>query len=293
MEVLTALGNNNLFKKLKTINGIKLYKNDIQYREGIIEVLKENDNINLIIIYEKILGSIEFEELINKIKIINNEIKFIFILENKNEKLENILLKNNIKNIFYNNEINFNEFILKIKNINFSEKDILKKENEKLKKIVFEKNEEINNYKKIKKNKNNLIKNNKEKILIITNLKFNEFKKIKNKLIKLNEKLNLEYLFLNNINKKIKYYENIFFLIYENILEIKKTKNKIKKINLKYYINNKKINIIFLENKNNSINLKILKNIFKENSVWGKIKIKKNNYLIDKKIIKKFINGGY
>lgn len=293
MEVLTALGNNNLFKKLKTINGIKLYKNDIQYREGIIEVLKENDNINLIIIYEKILGSIEFEELINKIKIINNEIKFIFILENKNEKLENILLKNNIKNIFYNNEINFNEFILKIKNINFSEKDILKKENEKLKKIVFEKNEEINNYKKIKKNENNLIKKNKEKILIITNLKFNEFKKIKNKLIKLNEKLNLEYLFLNNINKKIKYYENIFFLIYENILEIKKTKNKIKIINLKYYINNKKINIIFLENKNNSINLKILKNIFKENSVWGKIKIKKNNYLIDKKIIKKFINGGY
>ena len=293
MEVLTALGNNNLFKKLKTINGIKLYKNDIQYREGIIEVLKEDKNIDLIIIYEKILGSIEFEELINKIKIINNEIKFIFILENKNEKLENILLNNNIKNIFYNNEINFNKFILKIKNINFSEKDILKKENEKLKKIVFEKNEEINNYKKIKKNENNLIKKNKEKILIITNLKFNEFKKIKNKLIKLNEKLNLEYLFLNNINKKIKYYENIFFLIYENILEIKKTKNKIKIINLKYYINNKKINIIFLENKNNSINLKILKNIFKENSVLGKIKIKKNNYLIDKKIIKKFINGGY
>ena len=292
MEVLTALGNNNLFKKLKTINGIKLYKNDIQYREGIIEVLKEDKNIDLIIIYEKILGSIEFEELINKIKIINNEIKFIFILENKNEKLENILLNNNIKNIFYNNEINFNEFILKIKNINFSEKDILKKENEKLKKIVFEKNEEINNYKKIKKNENNLIKKNKEKILIITNLKFNEFKKIKNKLIKLNEKLNLEYLFLNNINKKIKYYENIFFLIYENILEIKKTKNKIKIINLKYYINNKKIKIIFLENKNNSINLKILKNIFKENSVLGKIKIKKNNYLIDKKIIKKFINGG-
>ena len=289
MEVLTALGNNNLFKKLKTINGIKLYKNDIQYREGIIEVLKENDNINLIIIYEKILGSIEFEELINKIKIINNEIKFIFILENKNEKLENILLNNNIKNIFYNNEINFNEFILKIKNINFSEKDILKKENEKFKKIIFEKNEEINKY---KKNENNLIKNNKEKILIITNLKFNEFKKIKNKLIKLNEKLNLEYLFLNNINKKIKYYENILFLINENILEIKKTKNKIKIINLKYYINNKKIKIIFLENKNNSINLKILKNIFKENSVLGKIKIKKNNYLIDKKIIKKFINGG-
>lgn len=172
MEVLTALGNNNLFKKLKTINGIKLYKNDIQYREGIIEVLKEDKNIDLIIIYEKILGSIEFEELINKIKIINNEIKFIFILENKNEKLENILLNNNIKNIFYNNEINFNEFILKIKNINFSEKDILKKENEKFKKIIFEKNEEINKY---KKNENNLIKNNKEKILIITNLKFNEF----------------------------------------------------------------------------------------------------------------------
>ena len=284
MEVLTALGNNNLFKKLKTINGIKLYKNDIQYREGIIEVLKEDKNIDLIIIYEKILGSIEFEELINKIKIINNEIKFIFILENKNEKLENILLNNNIKNIFYNNEINFEEFILKIKNINFSERYILEKENKKLKKIIFEKNEEIKN------SRNKLLKNKKEKLLIITNLKFNEFKKIKNKLIKLNKNLNLEYLFLNNINKKIKYYDNIYFLINENILEIKKIKSKIKIINLKYYINNKKINIIFLENKNNSINLKILKNIFKENNILGKIKIKKDNYLINKKIIKKLNN---
>ena len=180
MKILTALGNNNLFEKLKINNELNLYKNDIQYREGIIEVLKENKNINLIIIYEKIPGNIEFEELINKIKIINNEIKFIFILENKNKKLENILLNNNIKNIFYNNEINFNEFILKIKNINFSEKYILEKENEILKKTIFEKNEEINNYKKIKNNKNK-----KEKLLIITNLKFNEFKKIKNKLIKL------------------------------------------------------------------------------------------------------------
>lgn len=91
--------------------------------------------------------------------------------------------------------------------------------------------------------------------------------------------MNLKYL-----NKKIKYY-NLVFLINSNLDEIKKLNKIINLIKIKYFIKNNKINILFIDNKN-SIDLKILKNIFKENKVIGKINFN-NKELINKKIINK------
>ncbi len=91
--------------------------------------------------------------------------------------------------------------------------------------------------------------------------------------------MNLKYL-----NKKIKYY-NLVFLINSNLDEIKKLNKIISLIKIKYFIKNNKINILFIDNKN-SIDLKILKNIFKENKVIGKINFN-NKELINKKIINK------
>lgn len=91
--------------------------------------------------------------------------------------------------------------------------------------------------------------------------------------------MNLKYL-----NKKIKYY-NLVFLINSNLDEIKKLNKIISLIKIKYFIKNNKINILFIDNKN-SIDLKILKNIFKENKVIGKIYFN-NKELINKKIINK------
>lgn len=91
--------------------------------------------------------------------------------------------------------------------------------------------------------------------------------------------MNLKYL-----NKKIKYYD-LVFLINSNLEEIKKLNKIINLIKIKYFIKNNKINILFIDNKN-SIDLKILKNIFKENKVIGKINFN-NKELINKKIINK------
>ena len=91
--------------------------------------------------------------------------------------------------------------------------------------------------------------------------------------------MNLKYL-----NKKIKYY-NLIILINSNLEEIKKLNKIINLIKIKYFIKNNKINILFINNKN-SIDLKILKNIFKENKVIGKINFN-NKELINKKIINK------
>ena len=73
-KVITAIGNQKLIKNLKE-NQINVLCNDISYREGILEFLEVNKNIDYIIINEKIEGEIPIEELIEKIKKSNRKIK--------------------------------------------------------------------------------------------------------------------------------------------------------------------------------------------------------------------------
>ena len=127
-KILTAIDNPSLNDKLKEIKEFNVYEYDLQYKEAIIDVLEKNNNFDVLIIYENLPGEISINNLIKKIKNINNKINFIFILENKNEKLEKILFEENIKNIFYNKEININNFILKIKSIKINnEEQLIKK----------------------------------------------------------------------------------------------------------------------------------------------------------------------
>ena len=88
---------------------------------------------------------------------------------------------------------------------------------------------------------------------------------------------------MNYLNKKVKYY-NLIFLVNSNIEEIKKINKIISFIKLKYYIKKEKINIIFIDN--DSIDLEILKTIFKKYKVLGKIKFN-NKEIFNKKIINK------
>ena len=117
IKILTAIGNQNLNNILKKDSSFNVVENDIFYKEGILEILQKNKNIDILILYEKLNGEIKIIDLIKNIKKINNEINIFFILENKNEELENKLKNENIKNIFFNEEINIKEFIEKIKKI--------------------------------------------------------------------------------------------------------------------------------------------------------------------------------
>ena len=90
--------------------------------------------------------------------------------------------------------------------------------------------------------------------------------------------MNLKYL-----NKKIKYY-NLVFLINSNLEEIKKLNKIINFIKLKYFVKKERINILFIDN--NSIDLEILKKVFKKYNVLGKIKFN-NKEIFNKKIINK------
>lgn len=157
-KIITAIGNPILNEYLKKEEDIIVIGNDIQYQDGIFEILEKDNNINLIIISEIIIGENTIEKLIEKIKIINKNIKIIIILENKNEELENKLIAKGIIKIFYHNNIEINKFIKFIKENKENENEELKQEINNLKNLILE-NKKIDEENKSKKI-NNKIKNN-------------------------------------------------------------------------------------------------------------------------------------
>ena len=105
-NIITALNNPELNNELKKEKNLKIKNKDIIYKEGILEILQKDIEINLIIINFELPGKITIEKLIEEIKKLNNKIELIFILEKENKEKEKILRKYEIKKIYYNNKIN-------------------------------------------------------------------------------------------------------------------------------------------------------------------------------------------
>ena len=121
-KIILAINNNRLEETIKKNNNIKIICDNLQYREAILEVLEENRNIDFILICEVLPGVISIEELIKKIKRINNKINIIFFLEKENVNKKNKLKNLNINNIFLNRKESINKIInLIIKNDNLLE----------------------------------------------------------------------------------------------------------------------------------------------------------------------------
>lgn len=145
-----------------------------------------------------------------KIKLINNEICFFIVLERKNEEIEKLLKLENIKNFFYNNEINLDEFILSLRKFKLKDSEKLQEEILLLKKIIDKKDEELIN---LKNNKIKKYSKNKRIFTIIKNNKIEINKSNINKLF-IENKINFKeiQIEINNknyiINKKIS--KNIF-----------------------------------------------------------------------------------
>ena len=158
-KIITAIGNEILNKKLKKENDFEVIIEDIQYKEGIIEYLEKENNIDILIISELLPGNVELKELIEKIKNINSNIEIIIFLENKNTELENYLYAKGIYNIFYNNQIEIEEIIKIINNKNIEINNELKE----IKEMLLEKQKNKVNNKKIILNKLINIFNKKQK----------------------------------------------------------------------------------------------------------------------------------
>ena len=132
-KIITALGNPLLNDKLSEEKEFKILTKDIQYQDGIFEILEKEEKIDFLILSEILLGENKIKNLIEKIQEKNNQIKIIVILENKKEELENILYLKGVKKIYYNNEVEIEEIISFIKNENKEENEKIKNELENLK----------------------------------------------------------------------------------------------------------------------------------------------------------------
>ena len=62
MNIITAINNEKIFKELKNEKSINIISNDIQYKEGILEILEKNKNIQYIIINEDLNGQIKLKK---------------------------------------------------------------------------------------------------------------------------------------------------------------------------------------------------------------------------------------
>lgn len=269
-KIIVAINNKLIYEKLKKINNIEIIGRDIQYEDGILEILEKNNYADYILINDNLIKN-NLEIIINKIKKINKNIKIIYFLEKeKNEKIK-ILKRNNIKYYFINNKIKNNNLI-KILNFEFNNIENIKKdkkiENKNLIKKILNKNilkyfkkYFLNNDKKIikkiyeiinKKIKNNINEKNnilKNKLIIsidgINNLEKNIFSIIFSQ-------------YLEKENKKILiiFYEDYFYKFLR--IRLKEKNNIIKysdKIDIYNYLNNKNY---FLEDLINNYDLIII-----------------------------------
>ena len=161
LKIITALENENINNKLKKINDIQIIAKDIQYREGILEILDNYKDIDYILLNKNIEGEITLEVLIEKIKEINENIKIILIINKKEEK-NKYLNNNSYYKVFYENEIKTDKIynIFNIEKSKLIEKNNIPLEKEKIEskeKIIGESNNEIKE--EIKKLKKIMIKN--------------------------------------------------------------------------------------------------------------------------------------
>lgn len=275
-KIITAIDNPDLNEEIKKEKNVEIICKDIQYKEGILEILEKNSEIDYILIEEKLPGEIELNNLIDKIIEINKKIRIIITI--KKENINNINIKNNkIIKIIYENKLNLdklkNNENIKIQN----KKSNIKNKNKETEIIAIIGNEKVG------------------KSMTILNLSYN----IKNKKILIVDLNNKE----KNINNILEYKK-----INKNKVVIKKEKIELKKnyrkINQKYKqrnINEKIINKIIIEIKKNLhlipykklINLKTINKI-KENYdlIFIEVDLNKNklkNKIINNKIIKKII----
>ena len=162
IKIITALGNPSLNNELKKYEEFNVIGNDIMYFDGVLEFLELNSEIDYLILGE-IIDINNLNDFIDKVINNNRKIKIIVVINKKNKKIEDILLKKGILDIFYD-DIEISEIVnfLKTKNIEYLNIE-LRSEINNLKKLLNEKNN-----KKISKNKKIILNNQENKIIGIT-----------------------------------------------------------------------------------------------------------------------------
>ena len=151
MKILTAMGNPILNDELQKIMNIEVIGKDIQYQEGIIEILEKFSEIDILIMKDNLPGEYSFYEMIDKIKKIKNDIEIYMFLENKDENKENYLASKDIYKIYYLDLIDFDIFLENFKEKSANTQEEINREINELKNIILSEDIGCENYNFIEK----------------------------------------------------------------------------------------------------------------------------------------------
>jgi len=115
-RIVTGLANPILNEKLRSLCKYEVLLKDIQYQEGILEFLRENSNIDILILSELLPGELEKTKFIDSICNLASNIKIIMILEKEENNFKNFLLSKGINNIFCDSKVELEDIIQAIDN---------------------------------------------------------------------------------------------------------------------------------------------------------------------------------
>ncbi len=83
MKIITAIGIPEINERLKKENNFEVIGRDIQYQEGILEILEEREDIEGVIVSNNLIEEMNFNTLISKIIEINKNIEIIVFSKRK------------------------------------------------------------------------------------------------------------------------------------------------------------------------------------------------------------------
>lgn len=118
MKIITAIGSVELNESLKEIENVEVIGKDIQYQEGILEVLEKNENIDMLAVSNLLPEEMNFLYLIDKIRKTKEELEIVVFLDKENISIENFLNSKKIYKIYYLDENGVEVFINSLKNSN-------------------------------------------------------------------------------------------------------------------------------------------------------------------------------
>lgn len=252
-RIITAIGNEEINQNLKELNLFEVVGYDIQYQEGILEVLEKQKEIDLLILSKKIQGNIDIIDLLENIKRINNKIEIIMIINNEDKELQKYLENEKIRYYLTEKEIIVGDILTLINKeelTKLTQRNILSNErSDKSKKLKKIKTKKVK-LRKINSNKTNI---NDKKIISISGCAGIGKSIITCNLAKISSKYKNKILIID--------FDILDSSIY-TIFGINKYLNKLEKREL-IYLNNDIKNLIIKVNK--KIHLLSFKDFFTQN----------------------------
>ena len=142
-KILTAIGDSSLNEYLNQLGKYEVIGKDVQYKEGVLEVLKEFNNIDILILSKILDGEIDIRELIKQIVKINDKLEIIVFIDEEDKEFRNFLIERGIYKIYKNNQIELDEFVNVLDSDNLKTNEMLTEEIKKLKQIIEKQNLDI------------------------------------------------------------------------------------------------------------------------------------------------------